>query len=85
MIRTVGIIDDDAGLHIVDKHMEMDAFSLVFDGPGLHDDTAGHKDLSPIYRCYLIKNMVPCIADVVRHPVFKRKHADDVEIPGSCN
>ena len=42
-IRAVGVVDDDTGLHVIDKDMETDAFSPILDGPGFHYDTAGHQ------------------------------------------
>ena len=43
MAVACGIVDDDAGLHVVAEDVEADALSTVFYGHGLHLNAAGHQ------------------------------------------
>ena len=75
-----GIVNDDSGLYIVTKNVEIDAVAFVLNGIGLHPNAPCHKLVALKYGRNPIENMVARFFNIVSHKIFKGQHTHNVHI-----
>ena len=78
-----GIVNDNAGLHVVAKNAEINAVALVLHGVTLHPDAAGDRFFIHKNRRDAVENMPVGFLDVVRHKIFKRQHSHHIQVARS--
>ena len=78
-----GVVDGDAGLDVVDVHVEAHALPVVLHAEGLHQHAAGHQIVPLKDGGHPVEHVVVRLLHVVGHQVLKRQHAVHVHVPGA--
>ena len=78
-----GVVDGDAGLDVVDVHVEAHALPVVLHAEGLHQHAGGHQIVPLKDGGHPVEHVVVRLLYVVGHQVLKGQHAVHVHVPGA--
>ena len=78
-----GVVDGNAGLHVVGVHAEGDPFPAVLHAVGLHQYAGGHQVVPLKDGGHPVEHMVVGLLHIVGHQVLKGQHPVHVHVPGA--